>query len=102
MKDCPQCGCSDSMYNFEDGYKCYECQKITKRKLIADSVPTRKMDSECGDIISSSFKRANDAAIQKCNCNNGNTCSITPQTTIQIKQGVYMVVCGIHKDKIKS
>lgn len=97
MNTCPQCNEQDTMYNRENDKKCHNCEYIWKPKKVANEYPTRAMDSECGDIISSNFEGVSHACVQKKMCNDNTTCTITPVTFVEIKDGVYRVTCSIHK-----
>lgn len=98
MKDCPECGEHDSMYPRWDDHKCVNCGHVYKPKSVADEVPTRAADAECGEIIGNGSEGVSNPCVRKRMCSDGSHCSITARGVEEIENGTYMVVCGIHKE----
>lgn len=98
MKDCNNCGERDAMYKRESGHRCVYCGHTYSPKKVAHTVPTRSVDSECGDIIGNCRDGVSRACVRKRNCNDGTHCSIKAGGVERLSEGVYMVVCGIHSD----
>jgi transcription initiation factor TFIIIB Brf1 subunit/transcription initiation factor TFIIB len=98
MKDCPDCGATDMMYSRRNDERCALCGYVHSTDPIETDKPFRRVDSECGEIISDYFERATRGAVRRLSTNDDDTCSVRPSGLNKQKQKVYTVACYHHKD----
>jgi len=94
---CPKCGERETVYKTWNGEKCAKCNWSWRPEKVGYEYPTRRADSECGEIINPVGEGVSRSCVRKHTCSDGSHCSMGGKGVEQIGPNTWMVVCGIHK-----
>jgi len=98
ISDCPHCGAENSMYERRNDHRCVECGETWKPSKVADSVPTRPPNTQCGDVIPESLEGCYRPLEHVYQCNDGTQCSFDSKGMRELGDERYIAVCSHHKE----
>jgi hypothetical protein len=86
------------MYERRNDHRCVECGETWKPKKVANEVPVRPKDSNCGDVLPNSLKGYYRPLDHVPQCVDGSPCSFEPKEMKELDDGRYIAVCAHHKE----
>jgi len=94
---CKNCEDGGLMYDQRNGKRCAKCGFKWEPEPVDTDAPMRRVDSNCGEIISSHFEGATRGAVRRLNCTDDTTCSVKVSGLKKLKDKVYMTACYHHE-----
>lgn len=97
VSKCQDCNDGGVLYDQETGKRCAECGwKWKPKEGLTEETPTRPHNADCGELIIGWLDNPQKTHIRKRLTNDGDYCSVSARTVVQLSENIYMSACTHH------